>query len=75
MRACFQKNLSSVLLKHRIMWLNSFPNKKILDLPKLKAFVEKIYVTREMKFVLGRVENIVGKGENAGYQLTLAKRQ
>ena len=21
-----------------------------------------------MKFVLGRVENIVGKGENAGYQ-------
>ena len=57
------------------MWLNSFPNNKILDLPKLKAFVEKIYVTREMKFVLGRVENIVGKGENAGYQLTLAKRQ
>ena len=25
-------------------------------------------VTEELKFVLGRVENIVGKGENAGYQ-------
>ena len=29
---------------------------------------EKINVTQRLKFVLGRVENIVGKGENAGYQ-------
>ena len=28
-------------------------------------------VTEKFKFVLGRVENIVGKGENAGYQYFL----
>ena len=29
---------------------------------------DKINVTEKIKLVLGRVENIVGKGENAGYQ-------
>ena len=29
---------------------------------------DKINVTERLKFVLGRAENIVGKGENAGYQ-------
>ena len=49
--------------------VNSLPNDKILDWSKLKAFAhEKINVTEKMKFVLGRVENIVGKGENAGNQ-------
>ena len=34
----------------------------------MKAFVDdKINVTEKLKFVLGRVENTVGKGENAGY--------
>ena len=48
---------------------NSLPNVKILDRSKLKAFAEdKINVTEILKFVLERVENIVGKGENAGYQ-------
>ena len=28
----------------------------------------KINVAQKLKFVYGRVENIVGKGENAGYQ-------
>ena len=28
----------------------------------------KINVTYKMNFVIGNVENIVGKGENAGYQ-------
>ena len=33
----------------------------------MKAFPDhKINVTEELKFVLERVENIVGKGENAG---------
>ena len=41
----------------------------MLDWSKLKAFAdEKINVTQELKFVSGRKENIVGKGENAGYQ-------
>ena len=42
---------------------------KILDLSKLKAFADdKIYVTEKKKLALERVENLVGKGENAGYQ-------
>ena len=42
---------------------------KILALTKMKAFADnKIIVTQKSKFLLGRVENIVGKGENAGYQ-------
>ena len=48
---------------------NSLPHEKILDWSKLKAFADdKIKVTEKLKFVLGRVENTVGKGENAGYQ-------
>ena len=35
----------------------------------MKLFAhDKIYVTEKLKFVLGRLENIVEKGENAGYQ-------
>ena len=35
----------------------------------MKTFADnKINVTKKLKFVLGKVENIVGKGENAGYQ-------
>ena len=48
---------------------NSLPNNKFLDWSKLKAFADdKINVTEKLIFVLGRVENIVRKGENAGYQ-------
>ena len=50
-------------------WLNTLPNNKILDWSKLKTFAdEKINVTQYLNFVFGRVENNVGKGENAGYQ-------
>ena len=49
--------------------INSLPNDKILAQLELKGFADdKIHVTRKLKFVLGRVENIVGKGENAVYQ-------
>ena len=35
----------------------------------MKDFADsKTNVTQKLNFVLGRVENIVGKGENAGYQ-------
>ena len=48
---------------------NSFPKDKILEQSKLKAFADdKINVTEKSKFVLGRVENIVGKKENTGLQ-------
>ena len=49
--------------------LNSLPYDKILDVTKLRAFAgNKINVAQMMIFVFDRVENIVGKGENAGYQ-------
>ena len=45
--------------------LNSLPNNKILDCSKFKAFADdKINVGQKLKTVYGRVENIVGKGEN-----------
>ena len=48
---------------------NSLPNNKILDWFKLKAFADgKLNVAKMTIFPCNRVENIVGKGENAGYQ-------
>ena len=42
--------------------INSLLNEKKLDWSKLKAFGDdKINATEQVKFVLGRVENIVGK--------------
>ena len=48
--------------------LNSLPNDKILDSSELKAFADDNVIKKEMKFVIGWVENIVGKGQNAGFQ-------
>ena len=48
---------------------NSLPNDKISDYSKFKAFTDyKVNVNKKLKFGLGRVEKIIGKGENAGYQ-------
>ena len=38
------------------------PNSKHLQMKKL------LYVAKKSKFLLGKVENIMGKGENADYQ-------
>ena len=62
---------SLCLLVHllHIAHINSLPNNKIFDRSKLKAFADdKIDVIEKLKIVLGRIKNIVGKGENAGYQ-------
>ena len=49
--------------------VNSLANYKILDVTKWKAFADdKINVAQMMISVIDRVENIVGKGKNAGYQ-------
>ena len=49
-------------------FIKFLPNDKILDWSKFKAPADdKINVTQNLKFVLGKVENILGKGENAGY--------
>ena len=51
------------------MYFNSSPNSKILDWSKFKAYADHtIKVTQKLKFVLEVVENIMGKGENTGYQ-------
>ena len=48
---------------------NSLPNDKILDWSKLKAFADNnLYIALMMIYVFDRVENIVEKGKNAGYQ-------
>ena len=49
--------------------LTLLPNDKILALTKLKLFADdKANVAKMMTYVFDRVENIVGKGENAGYK-------
>ena len=52
-----------------VVSFNSLSNGKILDWSKFKAHADnKIHMTQNLNFVLGRAENILGKGENAGYQ-------
>ena len=47
----------------------TLPNNKFLDRSKLIAFADdKLNLNKKSKLVLGRGENIVGKGKNAGYQ-------
>ena len=49
--------------------LNSLPNDKILNWIKLIAFADdKLNSAEKLKFVLERIENSVGTGENACYQ-------
>ena len=49
--------------------INPLPDNKSLDWSKLKAFADnKLIVTQNIKVVFHRIENIVGKEENAGYQ-------
>ena len=48
---------------------NPLPDSKILALTTLKAFADDKFKVAEITIsVLNRVENIVGKGEIAGYQ-------
>ena len=55
--------------KKRQCLFNSLPNNEFPDWSKLKVIAhDKVNFTEKLKFVLGRIEDIVGKGENAGYQ-------
>ena len=64
--------VNKLLLVSRYWDFNSLPNDKILDWSKFKSLADdKINVTQNLKFVLGRIENILGKEENAGYQYFL----
>ena len=49
--------------------LNSLPNNNILDLTKLKAFAgNELNMSKLAISFFDKVENTVGKGENAGHQ-------
>ena len=48
---------------------NPLPYDKFLDMAKLKAYADdKLNVAKMTTFLCGRLENTVGKEENAGYQ-------
>ena len=52
-----------------LAFLFSIQNEKILDLSTFEAFADdKLNLVQMFKSHFHRVENIVGKGENAGYQ-------
>ena len=56
-------------IQEQIISFNPFANNKLLEWFKLKAFADdKLNMAQKLKFVLGRIENIEGKGENDGYQ-------
>ena len=57
------------------MWLriNPLPDNKILAMSKFKAFADDNF--NMSHFFYDRVENIVGKGENAGDQYFLIFEQ
>ena len=49
--------------------MNPLPYDKFLDMNKLKKIAdEKLNITKITISLLDRIENTVGKGENAGYQ-------
>ena len=55
-------------------FFKSLPNDKILNRSEFRTLADnKINVRENLKFVLRRVQNIVGKGENAIYQCFLTK--
>ena len=56
-------------IKKQKRTINSLPNDKFLDTPKLKAITDdQINVTEKLSFLLERIVNIVRNGENVGYQ-------
>ena len=56
-------------VKIALLSFNPLPNDKFIDWSKSKALADsRIIVTEKVQFDLGRVENIMGKWENAGYQ-------
>ena len=67
-----------MLLETINLSFNPLPNNKILRLVQIESidFVLQttINASQKLKFVLRRVEKIVGKGENAGCQKTSLSR-
>ena len=58
-----------ILIQCKINLFNPLPNEIFLDMTKLKAFADnKLNVAKINISLCDRVENTVGKEENAGYQ-------
>ena len=58
-----------ISIRVSIFLINSLPNHNFVDWSNMKAFADdKINVTEKLKLIFGTAENIVGKGESAGYQ-------
>ena len=53
-----------------LIWqLYTLQNDEYVDLSNLKAFADNNFITaKKIELFYDRIENIVGKGENAGYQ-------
>ena len=69
-----RKYLHECLHLHLGIHKNAFPDDKILDLSKFKTFTDdNVDVAQMVQFFFDRTKQIVGKGENAGYQLITQK--
>ena len=71
--ATYKMHFPSFWPQNDIYLVDSLPNPlsddKILDLSKMEAFADNnVNVTHMLQFYSDRSENIVGKGENTGYQ-------
>ena len=67
---------SKILSFGKELQVNPLPDDKISDWSKLKAFTDnKLNVTQNIKVVFHKIENIVGKEDNAGYQHFLLFQQ
>ena len=52
----------------KIYYTNSLQNNKISDESEFKLLADnKTNLTEKLEFILGRVEKVLGKGENAGF--------
>ena len=51
-----------------IFLFNSIPNSEIFGYCNIRVYADNKKWDKKLKFVLGRVENNVRKGENAAYQ-------
>ena len=65
---CLQHNHNKAMFSRPLF--NFLPNDKSKDWSKLKHNYaeDKTNISEKLRYMLGRLENIVGKGENTGSQ-------
>ena len=64
MKTLCEKKVGTIIF----LTFHTLPDEKILALPKLEAFADDNFIVAQMvQFFSDRSENIVGKGESAGY--------